>query len=378
MTAPRRRASLLALALALALRPRRATSAAAHAAPPATRDVLVVGNNWDGTADVVDPHALEGPHAAEHRPRPRPAPRRDRRRSRRARLLQRQQPARRRGPRPVRRRRLHLARRAPSLRLAAEPGRRRRVRPRHAADRLAGEGRRLPLRPHGALAGRHAAARLGLDRRQGPRHRHARGAIVAEFPLRRPAAREQLLARRHADLPREHRQRLHAAGHAALDATKGKRVFQIVDARTYEVLKRIDVGQALADNGYPGMSAAVRPMVLSPDERFAYLQLSFLHGFVEFDLESGKPVRIAHLPLSASAEDAAARVLPAGLRPPRHRDEPRRDEALRRRHDVRLRGDRARATTSRTRSSTPAASRTGRRTPPTAACASCRPAATTR
>jgi YVTN family beta-propeller protein len=49
------------------------------------------------------------------------------------------------------------------------------------------------------------------------------------------------------------------------------------------------------------MSAAVRPMVLSPDERLAYLQLSFLHGFVEFDLETGTPLRIARLPLSAAA-----------------------------------------------------------------------------
>ena len=34
-------------------------SAPAHAAAPATRDVLVVGNNWDGTADIVDPHAFK-------------------------------------------------------------------------------------------------------------------------------------------------------------------------------------------------------------------------------------------------------------------------------------------------------------------------------
>ena len=43
-------------------------------------------------------------------------------------------------------------------------------------------------------------------------------------------------------------------------------------------------------------------MALSPDERFVYLQLSFLHGFVEFDLQTGKPTRIAHLPLSAEAK----------------------------------------------------------------------------
>jgi YVTN family beta-propeller protein len=42
-------------------------------------------------------------------------------------------------------------------------------------------------------------------------------------------------------------------------------------------------------------------MALSPDERFAYLQLSFLHGFVEFDLQRGRPTRVANLPLSAQA-----------------------------------------------------------------------------
>jgi YVTN family beta-propeller protein len=85
------------------------------------------------------------------------------------------------------------------------------------------------------------------------------------------------------------------------DATKGRRILQIVDARTYAILRRFDVGEALAAAGHPGMSAAVRPMVLSPDERLAYLQLSFLHGFAEFDLASGRPLRIASLPLSARA-----------------------------------------------------------------------------
>ena len=82
-----------------------------------------------------------------------------------------------------------------------------------------------------------------------------------------------------------------------LDAAKGERVFQIVDARTLAVLRRIDVGKVLAANGYPGYSSAVRPMALSPDERVAYLQLSFLHGFVEFDLERLVPLRVARLPL---------------------------------------------------------------------------------
>lgn len=50
-----RRIRLLpALVVTFALAAALATPAAAAA--PATRDVLVVGNNWDGTGDIVDPH----------------------------------------------------------------------------------------------------------------------------------------------------------------------------------------------------------------------------------------------------------------------------------------------------------------------------------
>jgi DNA-binding beta-propeller fold protein YncE len=88
----------------------------------------------------------------------------------------------------------------------------------------------------------------------------------------------------------------------SMDATKGKRYFQVVDARTLRILKRIEIGKALEAAGYPGMSSAVRPMALSPDERYVYMQLSFLHGFIEFDLRTDRPLRIAHLPLSEKAK----------------------------------------------------------------------------
>ncbi|MCW3039506.1 MAG: serine/threonine protein kinase [Solirubrobacterales bacterium] len=87
----------------------------------------------------------------------------------------------------------------------------------------------------------------------------------------------------------------------ALDASKGERVFEVIDAKTYEIRKRLDIGKILRTFGFPGMSSAVRPMAVAPDERYVYLQLSFLHGFVEFDLQRNRPLRIATLPMSAEA-----------------------------------------------------------------------------
>jgi DNA-binding beta-propeller fold protein YncE len=80
------------------------------------------------------------------------------------------------------------------------------------------------------------------------------------------------------------------------DTTKGERVFEVVDAQTLQVLKKIDIGAKLEEAGYPGMSSAVRPMAISPDERLFYFQVSFFHGFVEFDLEQEHVLRVATLP----------------------------------------------------------------------------------
>lgn len=80
------------------------------------------------------------------------------------------------------------------------------------------------------------------------------------------------------------------------DPTKGNQYFQIVDNATFTVLKRWDIGQKLAEAGYPCMSSAVRPMAIAPDQRYAYLQISFFHGFVEFDMQEGRVTRVAQLP----------------------------------------------------------------------------------
>ncbi len=82
----------------------------------------------------------------------------------------------------------------------------------------------------------------------------------------------------------------------AADPTKQERVLQIVDARTFEVLRRYDLRAALDARGMTDVSTAVRPMTLSPDEQTFYFQLSFFHGFVAMDRASGKIVRVKHLP----------------------------------------------------------------------------------
>ena len=82
----------------------------------------------------------------------------------------------------------------------------------------------------------------------------------------------------------------------AVDSTKGKRVFQVVDARTLEVLRRYNLRRKFDARGRERKSTAVRPMTLSPDERKVYFQVSFFHGFVEMNLRTGNLLRFKRLP----------------------------------------------------------------------------------
>jgi YVTN family beta-propeller protein len=93
------------------------------------------------------------------------------------------------------------------------------------------------------------------------------------------------------------------ADEPTFDSTKGDRWFQVVDAHSFEVLERIDMGEKLAEAGYPRMSSAVRPMALSPSERRVYLQVSFFHGFAEYNLRRDKVTRVARLPIAEHVKD---------------------------------------------------------------------------
>ncbi|KOU61826.1 serine/threonine protein kinase [Streptomyces sp. MMG1533] len=88
-----------------------------------------------------------------------------------------------------------------------------------------------------------------------------------------------------------------------LDWTKGNRVITVVDATTYQQVKVIDMRERLDAIGLSDYSDAVRPAVFSPDESKLYFQVSFFNGFFEYDIATDKIVRTKTLPKNPATSD---------------------------------------------------------------------------
>ncbi len=86
------------------------------------------------------------------------------------------------------------------------------------------------------------------------------------------------------------------AGAIDTDTNKGDRYFQVVRARDQKIISRVDMGDKLEEAGYPEMSSAVRPMAITKNENRAFLQVSFFHGIVNYDLNREKVRHITELP----------------------------------------------------------------------------------
>ncbi|HTJ36103.1 MAG TPA: YncE family protein [Dactylosporangium sp.] len=81
-----------------------------------------------------------------------------------------------------------------------------------------------------------------------------------------------------------------------LDWTKGDRHITVADTRTFRVVRTIDMRQRLDAFGRSDLSDAVRPAVFTPDERTLYFQVSFFNGIVEYDVAADRITRIKELP----------------------------------------------------------------------------------
>lgn len=82
----------------------------------------------------------------------------------------------------------------------------------------------------------------------------------------------------------------------AWDWTKGDRHITVVDATTYKTVRTIDMRDRLDAIGLKDFSDAVRPAAFTPDWSKMYFQVSFFNGFLEYDIASDKITRVKTLP----------------------------------------------------------------------------------
>ncbi|MGW3105473.1 YncE family protein [Streptomyces sp. NPDC001100] len=84
----------------------------------------------------------------------------------------------------------------------------------------------------------------------------------------------------------------------AWDWTKGDRHITVVDATTFKQVKIIDMRDRLDAIGLTNYSDAVRPAAFTPDWSKLYFQVSFFNGFLEYDVATDKITRVKTLPVN--------------------------------------------------------------------------------
>ncbi|WP_221357274.1 YncE family protein [Streptomyces beigongshangae] len=88
-----------------------------------------------------------------------------------------------------------------------------------------------------------------------------------------------------------------------LDGLKGDRKITVADATTFQVVRTIDMRQRLDAYGRSDMSDAVRPVAFTPDESKLYFQVSFFNGFFEYDVATDRITRTKTLPENPDTSD---------------------------------------------------------------------------
>jgi YVTN family beta-propeller protein len=76
----------------------------------------------------------------------------------------------------------------------------------------------------------------------------------------------------------------------ALNFLKGAKQVTVADADTLKVVKTY------------AFDYGVRPAIVTPDEKTMYAELSYLNGFIEYDLTTGKTTRTVEMPYSDKAK----------------------------------------------------------------------------
>ncbi|RSM72756.1 serine/threonine protein kinase [Amycolatopsis sp. WAC 01375] len=87
------------------------------------------------------------------------------------------------------------------------------------------------------------------------------------------------------------------------DFTKGDRKLTVVDAKTFQQVKVIDMRQRLDAFGRSDLSDAVRPVAFTPDESKLYFQVSFFNGLLEYDVATDRITRSKTLPKNPNTSE---------------------------------------------------------------------------